>query len=716
MNLLFTYLGLVWLRIIGDMTNNPEAFKDKNLANTLMSFNRTPRPGQGFLLQNNYEQEDLARRLIKKGKFGNAANNLVLTGTSGADQERAIENDIVGEKGEHSENKNESEKVANESNGDQAENKKENADRAENKMENADQPEDESMNATVANTEATEGHENDSSAVSEEDKDTTISTNKQETNEENVEEKEKVASVATQSDTKPNNDASEDNSEESKTQNQTASEAKSTQDSNIISQNSDSKTNNQVSDNNAVDINDQNAQNDQDSTITEDNRRLSINQENKSLFENVNSHYITDNLLNDKYNHKNAIHFDTTTKPQIKSTEQASIANKPVNPISSNSEKQPKPASDGKPKKKKKLIPISVKQTAVNAAKTGLQILFLISILLLMFVYTLVFFKYSMKQFYNEITFAIANGYSEFIEKQGIAKELPEARIKLFNTLKWIIFDVNDVHFADEVEQINDYQGMAYDFDVKNKEKINFILAANPPSTLKNLRFKKPIEYYYALSKDDAPYIYYEVEIQYIHDSTEVIIGFSDKTNLSEAKVGFPGQAPKSIGYNLKTGEVYIDGNIVFTFNFAREVRKSIGKDYIGKFDYNGCFFGIGFNLKNKMAFCTFNGRILNSLSYQTAAEIRYKIYKYKRNDMIEDDDTSNLKKVDKLNTLIKKLDLPKEYRDNIKDLPVFIPNGNHYVPVIYVTGASKFRVNIGGSVFQIKEKILDLGLLRKKN
>ena len=116
------------------------------------------------------------------------------------------------------------------------------------------------------------------------------------------------------------------------------------------------------------------------------------------------------------------------------------------------------------------------------------------------------------------------------------------------------------------------------------------------------------------------------------------------------------------------------------------------------------------------MIFFTFNGKILNSLSYQTTAEIRYKIYKYKKSDIIEDDNTSNIKKIDKLNTLAKRLDLPKEYRDEIKNVPVFISTLSHLIPVIYVTGASKFKTNIGGSVFQIKERILDLGLLRKKD
>lgn len=647
MNLLATYLGLVWLRIIGEFADNPEAFKDKDMANKLMNFNKTPKPGQGFLVQINFEQEDLARRLIKAAKFGNATNSSVLS-QSPKPIIDSLDNKKNNSQSKPEENKTKDNKVNN------IENQKETA--------KNDQKSDSEQKSSETEDEANNRREKEESY-----------------------------------------------NQSAVTQNTSSSDSSSPTD---VEKNEKSPTNNDpvIAD---APMDGQDASHPEDSI-----RNLQYNSYYRLSDHKIN---ISDTAVpepsNEEFSFLDIINVDSTASNSVNNKTNGTNSD---HQDLGNKENKSEANAGGKRNTRKgeklgKKLMKSVINQSVNAAKTGLQVLFLVGIILLMTSYTIILFKYSMKQFYSEITYAVANGYTEFIEKQGAAKCLPEKRVKLLNMLKWVIHNTKDINETDNVTDVEDYHGVISGFDIKNRERTNYVLAENP-SRFKKIRMKAPMEYYYTLGKEDAPYIYFEVETEYLHDSTELIIGYSDKANFSEDNIGFPGQANKSLGFNMKTGEVYLNGTIVHTFNFAREIKKATNKDFTSKFDFNGSFFGIGVNLKNSMGFCTFNGKILNSLSFQTAAEIRYKVYKYKRDDILEDDDQSNIKKVVKLNTLTRKLDLAKEYRDNMKAMPVFITTATNYVPVVYVTGASKFKVNIGGSVFQIKEKILELGLLRKKS
>lgn len=67
-----------------------------------------------------------------------------------------------------------------------------------------------------------------------------------------------------------------------------------------------------------------------------------------------------------------------------------------------------------------------------------------------------------------------------------------------------------------------------------------------------------------------------------------------------------------------------MDENIIHTFNFMNEIKEIYDVDDSRNFDFNGCYYGIGVSLKNSMFFFTFNGRILNSLTFQAAGEIRF--------------------------------------------------------------------------------------------
>ena len=663
MNLLLTYLGFIYLRIIGDFSNTPESFKDKDMANKLMSFNRTPRQGQGFLVQVNIDQEDLARRLVKAAKFGKLHTNL--NSNDSTDNNKSV--DTTPHKDE--------------------------------KERDTEEEEKDEVNQTT----------NDNSSEKDDNNKADDEVEKDKTSEEEKE----TPDNAPQEVDEDQKSGEEDNSE-------TAEQLPAQNDEN---NKSDENENTETDDEEVP------AQNDEDQ-VSE--RLLSLKKRNSLPLLSNRKEEIYNRDLAEKldyvpiarsYDKNNANGTNTDTISANNNKEEKTHRSQKTN-VKTQTElgKTHEEASHSDLSKDKDDVLLKSgkeddknENKAVEAAKTGLHVLFLLAILFLLIIYVIIFFKYSIWQFYYEIAYAIANGYSEFIEKQGITKELPEKRIKLLNSLKWVIYDLKEIEVAKNVTEVEEFQGIVYDFDIKMKERINYILAV-PPASSKKKKTKKPSDFYYSLNKEDTRYVYYEIETEYIHDSTEVIIGYDDSSNMEEQKIGFPGQRPKSIGYNVKTGEVYINGSIVHTFNFSREIRKIRDDEFNSKFDYNGSFFGIGVNLKNNLAFFTFNGRILNSLPFQTASEIRYKIYKYKRDDIIESDDTTNIKKVAKLNTLMKRLDLEKEQRDDIKNMLQFSSSVNNYVPGIYITGACKLRVNVGGSVFQIREKILELGLLRKKS
>ena len=73
-------------------------------------------------------------------------------------------------------------------------------------------------------------------------------------------------------------------------------------------------------------------------------------------------------------------------------------------------------------------------------------------------------------------------------------------------------------------------------------------------------------------------------------------------------------------------------------------------------FDFNGCFFGVGISMNTNEFFFTFNGRILNSLSYQAIGEMRFQVYNKIRKDELEQDE--KVHKVNKIQSLANKIGL----------------------------------------------------------
>jgi hypothetical protein len=221
------------------------------------------------------------------------------------------------------------------------------------------------------------------------------------------------------------------------------------------------------------------------------------------------------------------------------------------------------------------------------------------------------------------------------------------------------------------------------------------------------------MEQIYHVKSDVVNFLYFEVEVDYLHDSTKLIFGYTDYSNLDKIDDSiFPGKIEKSIGINIKNGEIYKDGNKEYKFDFLKKIKENYNLDDSQYFDFNGCFFGIGVSLKSKEFFFTFNGRILNSLSYQASGEIRYQVYNQIKNDMLDQEEM--IHKTKNIKTLANKINLEKEYKKEFKNKPVFKSTFSDYVPIIYVNGVSRFFVNIGGNAFAVKERHVRTGLIKK--
>ena len=94
-------------------------------------------------------------------------------------------------------------------------------------------------------------------------------------------------------------------------------------------------------------------------------------------------------------------------------------------------------------------------------------------------------------------------------------------------------------------------------------------------------------------------------------------MGFTSKKLLKEIQSDYiPGVTDNSYGFRVKTGEILNNGNIVYTFNMLEEILDVYDMDESKNFDFNGSFFGIGVSLTTKEFFFSYNGRILNSLSF----------------------------------------------------------------------------------------------------
>ena len=73
---------------------------------------------------------------------------------------------------------------------------------------------------------------------------------------------------------------------------------------------------------------------------------------------------------------------------------------------------------------------------------------------------------------------------------------------------------------------------------------------------------------------------------------------------------------------------------------------------------------------------------------------------------------TDGIRSTDKLNTLARKVQMEKKYKDQLKNVKKFPCALKKAIPVISVSGIVKLEVNIGGFPFQLRDRELKNGLL----
>jgi hypothetical protein len=323
------------------------------------------------------------------------------------------------------------------------------------------------------------------------------------------------------------------------------------------------------------------------------------------------------------------------------------------------------------------------------------KIFLLVILILLVLGYTALVILFSQHKLLPEIKSAILNGYNEFIEKQLPTKKLLPSQIKNLENLIWKVQDQENQGLV-EVEK--NFEGQRYKFEYKAKD-YNQYFAPSSPIDLKNTESKV---------------FYFEVEISYLHDLSKLVIGFTDKETAENLPKMHPGKYPNSIGFNLKSGEVYQNNEIVHVFKFQEVIKDMFEANESGMLDLTGSFFGIGVNLYYDKFFFTFNGTVLNGLSFQAATDIRYKTYDMRRKDLISE--SEGIRNKEKLNQITRKLQIKKEYRDELKNLKEFKCNFKNLIPVVFVEKFCRFYVNVGGSPFQLKDREIKHGILMGKN
>ena len=321
-----------------------------------------------------------------------------------------------------------------------------------------------------------------------------------------------------------------------------------------------------------------------------------------------------------------------------------------------------------------------------------------IAALLLLVILSICVAIYITKIFLNEMNRAISNGYTEFIEKQAAVRKISAQQLKRYRSTVWS--RSNEPNEAAEKKPwsfVEDFSGSRIYFFNKEVAAESFV-CNHSFSRLPSL-------------EPDVPGIYYEIEVEYLHDQSALIIGISDLLDLLEIRKGkFPGNTLRSVGFNIKTGEVFMGNTIAHKFDIAEIIKMTIDADTSRLDDPAGNFYGIGFIFDLGLFFFTFNGRILNSLSYQALGEANTKLYLLKKHEMIEQNES--VKKAGDIMKFINHLDLKKTYRDEIKRIPQFKSINEELHPVIYLAGAAKFFVNVGAAPFQVKDVSIQTGLL----
>ena len=170
---------------------------------------------------------------------------------------------------------------------------------------------------------------------------------------------------------------------------------------------------------------------------------------------------------------------------------------------------------------------------------------------------------------------------------------------------------------------------------------------------------------------------------------------------------GPPGMTNKGVGFNIRTGEVFINEKMVKKFDLFKEIREFVDPNgtmnMSQNMDLTGNFYGIGIDISRDRLFFSFNGRIINTLDFKVLGEIRYVAHEMIVQELIDKDD--NLDGKAALNDYTGLLKLSSKTKTKIRKNKKYKGNWSEFLlPVIYLDSMCVVNWNIGGLPFKIKD------------
>ena len=144
---------------------------------------------------------------------------------------------------------------------------------------------------------------------------------------------------------------------------------------------------------------------------------------------------------------------------------------------------------------------------------------------------------------------------------------------------------------------------------------------------------------------------------------------------------GPPGLVGKGVGFNIRTGEVFINEKLVKKFDLMSEINEFYDNDDSNtsqNIDLTGNFYGVGINIKKSNMFFSFNGRIINTLDFKVIGEIIFKTHEMKVQELIDKEEI--MEDADQLEDYTDQLELDNKTSTKIKKLTHFKLQWKDYV------------------------------------
>ena len=314
-------------------------------------------------------------------------------------------------------------------------------------------------------------------------------------------------------------------------------------------------------------------------------------------------------------------------------------------------------------------------------------------LLILVMAYTLGALVFVVVKVFDEMRLAILNGYAQFPEKNFPSKALFPSQNKSLKKFEWKQFpEIAEI----TTERLTTYQGETIVIENKGKGKSLLIAQSS----------------FIRLEKTESRVFYWEIEIQSLAEEAKVIIGWIEKEAVANITTEVLGRFQGSVGFSIVSGNIYVDNEQTCSFNLKELMASYLEKD-MERISMSGNFFGAGINMHTGKMFFSFNGVILDSLSFKAGTEMRYRTYEMKRKDLLDAEE--GVRGTKQIAKVVRKLDLKKEYRDEIKNMKELNYKWTNPVPAIYVNGQLRVETNVGGSPFQLRDREIKHGILMGK-